>query len=115
MSLVAAIATAVRVGTEVRDATDAATATLAAGGSPMDALHAFAAASANQLDDEAVAVLDDALRRAITACAAVVTAAAWIAEHEDDVRRVVDATVTAVVNVGYAAGRWRQTLTAWSA
>lgn len=115
MSLVAALATVVRVGTEVRDATDAATATLAAGGSPVDALHAFAAASANQLDDEAVAVLDDALRRAITVCGAIVTAAAWVAEHEDDVRAAVDRTVGAVVAVGYAAGRWRRTLDAWGA
>lgn len=115
MSLLGAMATAWRVSSEVSAATAAARDTLGQGGSPLDALHAFAAASDSQLDDDAVAVLDDALRKAIAVCGAVVTGAAWVAEHEDDVRRVVDATVTAVVNVGYAAGRWRQTLNEWSA
>lgn len=115
MSLWGALSAAWSVGRDVEGAVAAARTTLAVGGSPVDALRAFAAASDNQLDDTAVTVLEDVLRKGIAACRAVVAATAWVAEHEDDVRRVIDSTVSAAVSVGYAAGRWRRTLDAWSA
>lgn len=142
MSLWGALSTAWSVGRDVEGAAEAAGATLDAGGSPLDALRAFAAASENQLDDGAVEVLEDALRRtiaglvtaadvtawlaeqgprvrgALDACLAVVRAVhastAAVLEHEAELRAAVERVVAVAGDLGYQAGRLRATLRAWS-
>lgn len=113
MSLLAQISTAMRVGREVAGAWNAAEAALDAGHGPLVALRAFAAASENQLDDEAVVVLEDALTQALTICGSVVDVAAALSTHGPAAENSVQKIMGAVLDVGYAVGDWRHTLQRW--
>lgn len=141
MSLWGALSTAWSVGRDVEGAVTAARTTLEVGGSPLDALRAFAAASENQLDDAATASLEDALRRALAGLRTAAEVAAWVGQQAPRVGAAVDGVLVAtravhdvtgrvlaaeaeirvsadrvlgvVGELGYQAGRVRAQLTAW--
>jgi len=108
-----ALTTAWEVARESERAVAAAQAALPGG--PLKALQAFAAATDGQLDDEAAATLEAGLRRALELSRDAASALAWVAAHEPEARRALDALVGAAVNAGYQAGHLHATLTEWLA
>ena len=112
--MLAALLTAYRVGQEVEGAWKAAAARLESGAGPLAALRAFAAATGTSLDDATVAVLEDGLRRGLVALGVGIDAAAFVSQYADQIRAGADAVLDAVVEVGYAAGRVRHIVRAWS-
>lgn len=121
MNLFEAIATAYRAGTEVAGAWSAAESRLREGRGPLAALRAFSIATGNRIDDEAVMVLEQAIATICRMLAASVDAAAWIAEHGDELRhgleavgQAADVALGVIIDAGYAASHYRDLLRAWA-
>lgn len=115
MTIFRAIGRAWDVAQETTAAVQAARAVLEAGGSPVGALRAFAAATDGQLDDQVVAELERGLRRVVEGLALTVQGMVVVATALNDprVRATLERAITTAIDVGYAASGWRVTLERW--
>lgn len=117
MGIWTAIHTAYTVAQEATGATHAATGTLARGGSPLEALRAFAAQTDGKIDDAVVDELATALTTGIAWLAMIAqnaeTTVSWLTEHRSAIVAVVDTGLGMAIDIGYRAACWRVKLETW--
>ena len=108
-----ALQKAYHIARETDTALQAGRAVLEAGGSPLTALRAFSAATDGRLDDATVDTLERGVRKGIEVLERAAAGVAWVAAHEEPIKRGVTKATTVAIDWGYQAGRWRYILKGW--
>ena len=121
MGFWSAAATAWSLAVDLQDARDAAKDVLSKGGSPLQALRAFAQATDGQLDDKALEALEQGLSYSLRGLQTLIEEIGWVATHEDEIRALlafltknIDTLLGKTIDLGWHAQGWRATLRMWS-
>ncbi len=119
MSLLAALSTGWHAVSTTERAWAALQAGLAAGDTPIALLRRVAAATEGKLDDQALAVLEDGVRKAVggllATSHAVGAVALWITKHEGDIAARVKTVAAHAGDVSYHARGVAAVLETWLA